>query len=170
MTRIRISREDDRTAWSAVGGVVLVLFGGGAVAWWLAAEDQASGIPRWPAYVFLILALGGLYVLIAPLLGLPGWSRSQAASKPDGDPTGATSGVAMAKLVESASAYVAVISTPHPSGNPGRRAARELRRAAANAKQESPAAAEVGLDLAGTSDPARARELEMKLRRSVSSE
>jgi hypothetical protein len=53
----------------------MVLFGGGAVAWWLAAKPVTSTIPVWPAYVFAVIAAIGFYGVLAPLLRWWPWIR-----------------------------------------------------------------------------------------------
>lgn len=55
---------------------MMVLFGTGAVAWWLAAEPSTSNIPVWPTYVFAGVAAVGLYFVLAPLLRWWPWTHS----------------------------------------------------------------------------------------------
>ena len=57
----------------------MAVFGGGAVAWWLAARPATAHIPVWPAYVFAGVACVGLYGMLAPLLKWWPWSRATAA-------------------------------------------------------------------------------------------
>jgi hypothetical protein len=59
----------DRAAWSTAGGVVLTVAAGAAITVGLAAAPAHSGVASWPSYVFGVVALAGLYVLVAPLAG-----------------------------------------------------------------------------------------------------
>jgi hypothetical protein len=58
---------DNRAAWSAAGGIVTVVSAPNAVAWGVAAANSSTPLPAWPAYVFAVLALAGLYLACAPL-------------------------------------------------------------------------------------------------------
>lgn len=164
MARIRL-KSDDRGAWSAVGGILVTLFGGGGFALWIAAHDSGSDIPTWPLWPAAILALIGLYILLAPLLGLKGWPSTTAPAEDTG--AGPVTADPVAELVEKASKYVTKLSTPQLSEVPREKAAKELSEAAGRARAESPAAADLGLTLAATTDPKRAAALEKKLRKSL---
>jgi hypothetical protein len=59
---------ENRTAWSAAGGTVMTVAAGAAITVWLAAAPAHSGVSSWPAYVFSVVALGGAYLLVAPLI------------------------------------------------------------------------------------------------------
>jgi hypothetical protein len=59
---------EKRTAWSTAWGVVGTLFGGGAVAWWVAATPKDSYLAKWPALTFGAVGLVGLYCMFAALL------------------------------------------------------------------------------------------------------
>lgn len=59
--------QTDKTAWSAVGGVVTLAMSGAAVV-----------SPLWP--IFTVLAVAGFYMCLAPLLYLWPWSRVATAS------------------------------------------------------------------------------------------
>lgn len=61
--------EDERTGRSAAWGVVAAVFGGGAVATWTVAAAPGSRFPIWPAYVFGLVAVIGLYMCFAVLHG-----------------------------------------------------------------------------------------------------
>jgi hypothetical protein len=56
---------DNRAAWSAAGGIVTVVCAPNAVAWGVAASTTT--LPTWPAWVFGVLALLGLYLAGAAL-------------------------------------------------------------------------------------------------------
>src|ERR1039458_2611162 len=58
---------DNRTAWSAAGGVVTAVCGTNAVAWASAASASKLGLPSWPAIAFGAIAVIGVYGTIAPL-------------------------------------------------------------------------------------------------------
>lgn len=58
---------DERTAWSAIGGVLLTASAPNMAAWLVAATTKGSALPIWPAYIFGGLSLCGLYILIAAM-------------------------------------------------------------------------------------------------------
>jgi hypothetical protein len=66
--------DEHGVAWSAVGGVVATLFGGGAIAWVIAASMNNSGLAGWPAIPLGVAGAIGLYGLIAPLRGWRPWA------------------------------------------------------------------------------------------------
>ena len=45
----------------------MTLCGSNAAAWYLAAVTPRSGVPIWPVYLFVALAVVGFYCVIAPL-------------------------------------------------------------------------------------------------------
>jgi hypothetical protein len=59
-----------RAAWSAAGGIVTAVCGTNAVAWAVGAGAAHSPLPVWPAYTFGSLAVGGCYLIVAPLARL----------------------------------------------------------------------------------------------------
>jgi hypothetical protein len=59
---------DQRTAWSAAGGVVTATCGTNAAAWAVGAASSGSPLPSWPAFIFGAIALVGLYVTFAAIL------------------------------------------------------------------------------------------------------
>jgi hypothetical protein len=61
--------EDGRAPRSAAWGVVAGVFGGGAVATWLAAATPGSKFPIFPTYGFGAAAAVGLYMCFATLHG-----------------------------------------------------------------------------------------------------
>ena len=58
---------ESHTAWSAAGGVVLTVAATAAITVSVAAAPANSGISTWPVYVFGLVAVAGLYLLVAPL-------------------------------------------------------------------------------------------------------
>jgi hypothetical protein len=60
---------DQRTAWSAAGGVVTATCGTNAAAWAVGALATKSPLPAWPAIVFGTIALIGVYITVAALAG-----------------------------------------------------------------------------------------------------
>jgi hypothetical protein len=60
---------DQRAAWGTAGGVVTATTGTNAAAWAVGATASGSHLPLWPAYVFGAMAVVGLYVVVAVLLG-----------------------------------------------------------------------------------------------------
>jgi hypothetical protein len=78
----RADFQEHKTEWSAAGGAITAVAGGGAIAWWVAASPSHSGLVHWPAFVLLGIAIAGLYLIVAPLIALPPWRRAGAAVKP----------------------------------------------------------------------------------------
>lgn len=74
---------DDRSAWSAAGGVVMGASGAGAIGWWLASTPATSTIPMWPVYVFVGIAAMGLYGVLAPLLRWWPWPGEDETTSGD---------------------------------------------------------------------------------------
>jgi hypothetical protein len=58
---------DQRMAWSGAGGVIAATSGTNAVAWAIGAASANSPLPSWPAFMFGIAALVGVYLLVAAL-------------------------------------------------------------------------------------------------------
>jgi hypothetical protein len=58
---------ENRGAWSAAGGVLLTLGGGGAIAWLIAANTKGTGLTKWPVIPLAAVGLIGVYVIVAPL-------------------------------------------------------------------------------------------------------
>jgi hypothetical protein len=70
---MRLPRNsEDRGAWSAVGGAVFIVAIGAAVAFWAPAAQAGKALP-WEVYGFGAVAIGGLYLAVAPLLRLMPW-------------------------------------------------------------------------------------------------
>lgn len=62
----------DRGAWSAIGGVVFTAAIGAALAFWVPAAQAHEALP-WEVYGSGAVAIGGLYLAVAPLLHLVPW-------------------------------------------------------------------------------------------------
>lgn len=77
-------KQEDKGAWSALGGVLTVVMGTGAIAWAVAAAPAHSDLPALPAYVLGGLALVSLYFALTPLLGWPPWPRREDPLPPAG--------------------------------------------------------------------------------------
>ncbi len=45
----------------------MTVAGGGAIVWWIAAAQSHGGIAQWPVFVFAVVAVIGLYMMVAPL-------------------------------------------------------------------------------------------------------
>lgn len=73
--------SEDKAAWSAVGGVVTAITGGGAIAWGVAAASNHSGLPVWPVYPFGAFVIAGLYIALAPLLHRWPWRREESFAR-----------------------------------------------------------------------------------------
>ena len=82
-SNVSFKHVEKRTAWSTAWGVVGAVFGGGAIAWWVASAPKDSHLAAWPAAVFGVLGLVGLYGVFATLLGI--WPFGHLAS--DSSPT-----------------------------------------------------------------------------------
>jgi hypothetical protein len=76
--------DEQRGAWSAAGGAVMALAGGGGIAWVIAASTKGTGLPRWPVIPFALVGFVGLYVLLAPLRGWRPWTARDGALAADG--------------------------------------------------------------------------------------
>lgn len=59
---------DERAAWSAAGWAIFAFAGTTAIGWLLGASPADSPLPQWPAIVFGVFALAGVYLGLAPLL------------------------------------------------------------------------------------------------------
>jgi len=64
--------SEDRGAWSAVGVAIFAVAVGAAVAFWVPAARARTPLP-WEVYVSGAVAIGGLYLAVAPLLHLAPW-------------------------------------------------------------------------------------------------
>lgn len=49
---------------------------GGVIAWLLAVQPSSSNVPEWPVYVLAVVAIVGLYGMLAPLLRWWPWHSS----------------------------------------------------------------------------------------------
>jgi hypothetical protein len=81
--------SEDRAAWSSVGGAVMAAGVLGGIGWLAIAEPSSSHEPIWPVYAFGVVALIGLYGMLAPLLRWWPWSgggRVARAAGPSGGP------------------------------------------------------------------------------------
>jgi hypothetical protein len=168
---MRHPSKEDKVAWSAVGGVMTTAFVSVAIACWPAAT---SPTPPWPAFLLGGLVLASFYLLLMPLLGLPGWppveekGATEESGSADGAATPAPAGRSpAAELRGRASTYVGVLKTPSISSRARRKAAGALRRAAENARDELPVAADLALSLADTTDRTDAQRLEEELRQQL---
>jgi hypothetical protein len=66
---------EQRTAWSAFGGVIALVAGTNTVAWAAGAAADKSTLPWWPVIAFGLITVIGLYIGIAPLLRWPPFHR-----------------------------------------------------------------------------------------------
>jgi hypothetical protein len=71
---------DQRTAWSGAGGVIAATSGTSAVAWAVGATAERSPLPAWPAIMFGVVALAGLYLVVAGLIRL--WPLNRLSLTP----------------------------------------------------------------------------------------
>lgn len=71
---------DQRVAWSTAGGVVLTTSATNAVGWAIAAAAPGSHLSLVPVYVFSVMALLGLYMTFAGLLGF--WPLNRLGVSP----------------------------------------------------------------------------------------
>jgi len=76
----KLHRVNNRAAWSAAGGVVVVVSVPTAAAWAVGASTANSPLPGWPVYVLGFIGLCGLYVVFAPLSRL--WPFRRLALAP----------------------------------------------------------------------------------------
>lgn len=74
----RLDLQEHKTEWSAVGGVITTLAGGGTYAWGIAATPAHSGLEIWPVFVLGAVAVVGAYLMLAPLVRLPPWRNLNA--------------------------------------------------------------------------------------------
>jgi len=74
---------DKRAGWSAAFGVLVAVFGGGAIAWWLTSASADSKLPSWPGYAFAAIAVVSVYCVFAALLGWFPLRRLVHASGPE---------------------------------------------------------------------------------------
>jgi hypothetical protein len=58
-----------KAAWSAMWGVLAVIFGSAATAIWIAASTPKSRIPVWPAWILATVTIAVLYAGLACLAG-----------------------------------------------------------------------------------------------------
>src|ERR1700691_2401519 len=75
-------RSEDKAAWSAAGGVVMAVGVAGAIAWLAIAEPSTSHEPLWPVLAFGVVAVVGLYGMLAPLLRWWPWHNQSGAIGP----------------------------------------------------------------------------------------
>jgi hypothetical protein len=88
----------DRGAWSTAGGVFAAVGAAAAIAWLGLTELSSSHEPLWPVYAFSALAVMGLYVMMASLLGLWPWGRGRTTIRASG-PSGIADHTNMNRLL-----------------------------------------------------------------------
>jgi hypothetical protein len=72
---------EDKAAWSTAGGVVMTTAAGGAIGWLAIAEPTSSHEPLWPVFAFGVVAVMGLYGMLAPLLHWWPWHRRTGSAE-----------------------------------------------------------------------------------------
>ena len=88
----------DKGEWSTAGGVLMAAGAAGAIGWLAIAEPSSSHEPLWPVYAFSLVAVGGLYGMLAPLLRWWPWNPGTAKTRTQ-EPSEATQNTNMNRIL-----------------------------------------------------------------------